>query len=70
MLILARKPGERIYIGNDIVVTVVDLSRGRVRIGFDCPSQIPVHREEVYRRICAEQQSVSAATPRSYADFI
>ena len=55
MLVLARKLGEKIYIGNDIVVTVVEVRGAQVRLGFDCPVQIPVLREEVYRRIHGEQ---------------
>ena len=55
MLVLARKRGERVYIGNDIVVTVVDVRGDRIRLGFDCPPQIAVHREEIYQRIRAEQ---------------
>ena len=55
MLVLARTPGERVYIGNDIVVTVVSVRGDRVRLGFDCPPQIAVHREEIYQRIRAEQ---------------
>jgi carbon storage regulator len=56
MLVLARRLGEKIYVGNDVVVTVVQVQHGRVRLGFDCPSQIPIHREEVYWRIQAEQE--------------
>jgi carbon storage regulator len=53
MLVLSRKPGEKIQIGKNVVVTVVALSRSRVRLGIDCPIEIPVHREEVQRRIWA-----------------
>lgn len=51
MLVLSRKIGESIVIGNDITVTVIDVRGDRVRLAFECPTQIPVHREEVYRRI-------------------
>ena len=54
MLVLARRPGEKVYIGNDIVVTVVDVRGGRASLGFQCAGQIPVYREEVYRRIHEE----------------
>jgi carbon storage regulator len=56
MLVFARKYGEKVYVGNDIVLTVLDVGGGRVRLGFDCPVQIPVRRDEVYRRIRAKQQ--------------
>ena len=58
MLVLARKLGEKIYVGDDIVLTVVDVKGDRVRLAFDCPVQIPIHREEVYRRICAERRAL------------
>jgi carbon storage regulator len=55
MLVLSRKRGEKVCIGNEIVVTVAEIRGDRVRLGFECPPQIPVHREEVYRRIREEQ---------------
>jgi carbon storage regulator len=57
MLVLLRKLGEKIQIGNNIEVTVVDISRNRIRLGINCPTRIPVHREEVYRRIRGLQKS-------------
>jgi carbon storage regulator len=51
MLILSRKRGERIVIGDDIVITVVGTRGDRVRLGFKCPDEIVVHREEVQSRI-------------------
>lgn len=63
MLVLTRKAGEKVYIGNDIVVTISAVSGDRVRLGFDCPAQLPVHREEVYRRI-RDEQSAKASPER------
>jgi carbon storage regulator len=63
MLVLNRKLGEKVFIGNDIVVTVIDVRGDRVRLGFDCPSEIPVHREEVYRRIRAERPACVPVVP-------
>lgn len=51
MLVLARKKGERVIIGDDIIITVVDVSRDKVRLGFDAPKEISVHREEIYDAI-------------------
>lgn len=53
MLILTRKIGEEIVIGNDgaIVLKIVELGGGRVRLGFTAPKDIPVHRREVYDAI-------------------
>lgn len=50
MLVLSRKRGEAIRIYDDIVVTVVQLGRGRVQLGIKAPIHVPVHREEVYLR--------------------
>lgn len=55
MLVLSRNKGEKIVIGNNIVVTVVDVRGDRVRLGFTGPSEVPIHREEVFRRLEAEQ---------------
>jgi carbon storage regulator len=51
MLILTRKTGESINIGNDITITVLGVSGQQVRIGINAPKEIPVHREEVLQRI-------------------
>lgn len=50
MLVLSRRLGEKVYIGNDIIVTVVDIDRGKIRLGITCPKDIPIYREEVLPR--------------------
>lgn len=50
MLVLSRKRGEAIRIYDDIVVTIVQLGRGRVQLGIEAPAHVPVNREEVYLR--------------------
>jgi carbon storage regulator len=47
MLVLSRKPGEQIYIGNHITITVVEIKGNRVRIGIDAPESVPVLRAEL-----------------------
>ncbi len=47
MLVLSRKPGQRIFIGNDISVTVVAISGNHVRLGFKAPNDLPIRREEI-----------------------
>lgn len=47
MLVLTRKIGEKIHIGPDIVITVVEIGTSRVRLGLDVPREIPVYREEL-----------------------
>jgi carbon storage regulator len=54
MLVLSRKRGEGIMIGQDIELTVMDVRGNKVRLGLNAPHQVPIHREEVYRRIQSE----------------
>ena len=56
MLVLTRKAGEGIIIGEDIKITVVELKGGGVRIGIDAPREMKVHRQEVFERIKAENK--------------
>ena len=51
MLILTRKLGERINIGDDIVITLVEIKGAQVKLGVDAPKSIGVHRHEIYERI-------------------
>ena len=51
MLILTRKVGERLMIGDDISVTVLSVKGNQVRVGVQAPADIAVHREEIYNRI-------------------
>lgn len=55
MLILTRKIGESMMIGNNITVTILGVKGNQIRIGVNAPKDIQVHREEIYQRI-AEQQ--------------
>ena len=54
MLVLSRRQGESIVIGDDVVVTIVEVRGGQVRVGIDAPRSIEVHREEVYREVAKE----------------
>lgn len=54
MLVLSRHTDESIMVGDDIVITVVDIRGDKVRLGIAAPSNIPVHRQEVYEAIKRE----------------
>ena len=55
MLILTRRMGETLMIGDDIAVTVLDVKGNQIRLGIAAPKEIPVHREEVYLRVQEEK---------------
>ena len=56
MLVLSRQRDESIIIGDNVVITVVDVRGDKVRLGIDAPVEIPVHRREVYEAIQRENQ--------------
>ena len=56
MLVLSRKTGESIMIGDDIEVTLVSTEGSKVRIGIQAPADVPVHRKEIYLEIQASAQ--------------
>lgn len=67
MLVLTRKVGERIHIGEGVVVTVVRIQGDKVRIGIEAPSEVTIHREEVYRRVQAGRPTDE---PRAVAGIV
>ena len=70
MLILTRRVGETLMIGDSVSVTVLGVKGNQVRIGINAPKSVPVHREEIYERIKREedQDSRSAAPVAKIVD--
>ena len=60
MLILTRRVGETLMVGDDVSITVLGVKGNQVRIGINAPKEIAVHREEIYQRIKAEQASAAS----------
>ncbi|MBU0957364.1 MAG: carbon storage regulator CsrA [Nanoarchaeota archaeon] len=68
MLVLSRQKDESIVIGDDIEITVVDIRGDKVRLGITAPSEIPVHRKEVYEDIVRENVQAAKVKPENVAD--
>ena len=61
MLILTRRVGENLVIGDDVTVSVLGVKGNQVRVGIDAPKHVQVHREEIYERIQAEKSGANEA---------
>jgi carbon storage regulator len=64
MLVLSRQRDESIMIGDNIVVTIVDVRGDKVRLGIEAPTEVPVHRQEVYEAIQRENRRASKLQPK------
>ena len=61
MLVLTRRVGERLIIGENVTVTVLGVKGNQARIGIDAPRDVTVNREEIYQRIMKEQKALNGA---------
>jgi carbon storage regulator len=61
MLIITRRPGEKIMLGDDVVIEVIEVSGSSVRVGIAAPKSIPVYREEIWRAVKEENTAAAAS---------
>lgn len=69
MLILTRRVGETLMIGDQVTVTVLGVKGNQVRLGVDAPKDVAVHREEIYRRIQGERSEGAEKLPAASDAF-
>jgi len=63
MLIITRRPGEKIMLGDEIVVHVMEIVGNSVRVGIQAPRSIPVYREEIWNAVREENQAAAGSAP-------
>jgi len=70
MLILTRKSGEKIAIGDDIVITLLEIKGNQVKLGIEAPKHVDIHRQEVYERIMEENLRSAGADHKDVAEAL
>jgi carbon storage regulator len=66
VLIITRRPGEKIMLGDDVVIEVMEVSGSSVRVGIQAPKSVPVYREEIWRSVQEENAAAAAADPDQF----
>jgi len=69
VLVLSRRVGESLVIGNDVVVTVVEFRGDQVRLGVDAPRSVQVHREEVFAEVSRQNREAAGFDPADLDDL-
>lgn len=65
MLIITRRPGEKVMVGDDVVVHVMEIVGNSVRVGIEAPRSVPVYREEIWNAVRAENEAAARVAPDS-----
>lgn len=68
MLIITRRPGEKLMVGDDVVVHVMEIVGNSVRVGIEAPRSIPVYREEIWNAVREENRASADAAPADLPD--
>ena len=68
MLVLSRKKDEKIVIGDNITIMIIEIRGDKVRLGIEAPREVTVHRQEVYETIKREEQGLTEETPESVSE--
>jgi carbon storage regulator len=69
MLIITRRPGERVMLGDDVVIEVIEVSGSSVRIGIAAPKSVPVYREELWKAVKAENEAAAKSDAKLPEDL-
>ncbi len=70
MLVLSRKAGEAIVVGDDIKLRILEVKGGLVRVGIEAPDDVSIHREEVFMKILDENIKAGSSTPTDLGDVL
>jgi carbon storage regulator len=68
MLRITRRAGERIVLGDDVIVEVIEVKGGTVRLGIDAPRSLPVYREEIWLEVKRENEAAAMASGERLSD--
>jgi carbon storage regulator len=69
MLIITRRPGEKVMLGDDVVIEVIEVSGSSVRIGIDAPKSVPVYREEIWTAVRDENAAAAKSDAKLPEDL-
>lgn len=69
MLVLTRKPGQSVYIGDEVKVTLMEIRGNQIRVGIDAPSSVRIYREEIYLQILEENKNAAELSVAAAPDL-